>query len=104
MSPMTARESRFRPTAMERRVRWWQAEKRRADYSPVREMPMEPADSAAVFKMLSQSCRAAAVTRFAFFYALDQWKEYSAAYISLYGIFYAKYSFFFYEIIVQLQS
>ncbi|CAI4226672.1 unnamed protein product [Auanema sp. JU1783] len=63
VSPLTPRELRYRPCAMEKRGRWWISEKRKIDVSPEREFQTETADSAAAFRILSHAFRAAAVTR-----------------------------------------
>ncbi|CAD6184542.1 unnamed protein product [Caenorhabditis auriculariae] len=63
VSPLTNKQSRFRPSAMEKRARWWTGEKRRVDISPERELGTTPADSAAAFRLMAHAVRSAAVTR-----------------------------------------
>ncbi|PAV85292.1 hypothetical protein WR25_03588 [Diploscapter pachys] len=60
---ITEKEAEFKPSALERRARWWLAEKRRVDCSPEREIATAAADSAAAFRLMSQAFRSAAVTR-----------------------------------------
>ncbi|KAF1769022.1 hypothetical protein GCK72_000835 [Caenorhabditis remanei] len=62
-SPLSDLAASYRPSAMEKRARWWTGEKRRVDASPERDLGVTPADSAAAFRMISQATRAAAVTR-----------------------------------------
>uniref|UniRef100_A0A1I7XPR7 GRF-type domain-containing protein n=1 Tax=Heterorhabditis bacteriophora TaxID=37862 RepID=A0A1I7XPR7_HETBA len=63
LSPLTPRQMRYRPCAMEKRSRWWTSEKRRVDVSPDRDFQTGPADAAAAFRIMSHAFRAAAVTR-----------------------------------------
>lgn len=63
LSPMTQRELSFRPSTLQRRGRWWTAEKRRNDYSPPREIRGDdPMDAAASFKIIASAMRACSVT------------------------------------------
>ncbi|GMS99575.1 hypothetical protein PENTCL1PPCAC_21750, partial [Pristionchus entomophagus] len=62
LSPLTQREASFRPSALQRRSRWWTAEKRRNDYSPPREIRGDTLDAAASFRLISQAMRACSVT------------------------------------------
>ncbi|KAF8366374.1 hypothetical protein PRIPAC_84203 [Pristionchus pacificus] len=63
LSPLTQREAAFRPSTLQRRSRWWTAEKRRNDYSPPRDISGEtPMDAVASFRLISQAMRACSVT------------------------------------------
>lgn len=62
-SPISDRAASYRPSAMEKRARWWTGEKRRVDASPERELGTTGADSTAAFRMMAHAVRSAAVTR-----------------------------------------
>lgn len=62
-SPISDRAASYRPSAMEKRARWWTGEKRRVDASPERELGITGADSTAAFRMMAHAVRSAAVTR-----------------------------------------
>ncbi|GMR52295.1 hypothetical protein PMAYCL1PPCAC_22490, partial [Pristionchus mayeri] len=62
LSPLTEREASFRSSTLQRRGRWWTAEKRRNDYSPPRSVRGDTLDAAASFRLISQAMRACSVT------------------------------------------
>ncbi|CAP24729.2 Protein CBG03921 [Caenorhabditis briggsae] len=62
-SPISEQTASYRPSAMEKRARWWTGEKRRVDASPEREFGTTGADSTAAFRMMAHAVRSAAVTR-----------------------------------------
>ncbi|GMT26503.1 hypothetical protein PFISCL1PPCAC_17800, partial [Pristionchus fissidentatus] len=62
LSPLSQREALFRPSTLQRRSRWWTAEKRRNDYSPPRSVRGASMDAAASFRLIGQAMKACSVT------------------------------------------
>ncbi|TKR95546.1 hypothetical protein L596_009698 [Steinernema carpocapsae] len=62
-TPLSEKQLAFVPSLMQRRARWWLSDKKRQDMSPEREVGHSVLDTAATFRLISNSMRTAASTK-----------------------------------------